>query len=173
MSKKFQPVFRRPWLHHVSCFSWYLFLCHSALILVDAVVEWVSRPAYSIGSVPERHNILIAAGNVALVVLVGYVVQKDFRAPYFQALNRIWRERKRIPISHSITLDGTVLPATDLSALGRFVREPGSRRAAGSRGALSSAMESLNIECSGQVMRVTGDGVDIRFPPPAHQIVVA
>ena len=47
-------------------------------------------------------TILILAGNLALVGLVGYIIQKDFRSPYLQVLNRSWRERKRIPIYHTI-----------------------------------------------------------------------
>jgi Tfp pilus assembly protein PilZ len=108
-------------------------------------------------------NILITAGNLALIVLIGFIVQRNFRAPYFQVLNRSWRERQRIPIHHSVLLDGQSLVVDDLSALGCFVRDPGTSRKVGSRVEIRFSSDSLTIECPGEIMRITDTGLGIRF----------
>lgn len=150
-------------LYFANRFSWYLFLAHSSLILIDFVIKWASRPVYYAKTVPGLMNILITAGNLALVVLIGFIIQRNFRAPYFQVLNRSWREKKRIPICHTISLDGQSLMADDLSALGCFVREPGTSRAVGSRVDIKFLSDSLTIECPGEIMRTTAKGLGIRF----------
>jgi hypothetical protein len=48
--------------------------------------------------VPGLHNLILLAGNIFLVAFVSYIIQRDFRSPYFQVLNRSWREHTRIPI---------------------------------------------------------------------------
>ena len=156
-------------LYFANRFSWYLFLAHSSLILIDFIIKWASRPVYYAKTVPGLMNILIVAGNLALIVLIGYIIQRNFRSPYFQVLNRSWRERKRIPIHHTVLLDGVTLVADDLSSLGCFVREPGSSRAVGSRVDIRFLSDSLTIECPGEIMRVIDTGLGIRFvglPPP-------
>jgi Tfp pilus assembly protein PilZ len=150
-------------LYFVNRLSWYVFLVHSGLILLDFIYKWATRPAYYLRTVPGFHNILILAGNLALVALVAYIIQKDFRSPYIQVLNRNWRERKRIPIYHMISLDGAPREVSDLSTGGCFVVEKGTSRAMGSRVELSFSSDILQIECTGEVMRGTGEGYGIRF----------
>ncbi|HET6487336.1 MAG TPA: PilZ domain-containing protein [Spirochaetia bacterium] len=150
-------------LYFVQRFSWYVFLGHSAIILADFVYKWTAHPAFYLRTVPGVHNILLLAGNIALVAGVGYVIQKDFRAPYFQVLNRTWRERVRIPIYHPVTIDGTERIMSDLSDGGCFVTWDCPECAAGHRVALSFRSQSLNIECQGEIMRITRKGIGIRF----------
>jgi Tfp pilus assembly protein PilZ len=150
-------------LYFVKRFAWYLFLCHSALILLDFIVKWATRPAYYLRTVPGLHNIILLGGNLALIVVVAYILQRDFRAPYFQILNRSWRERSRIPIYHKVAIDGQSRVMSDLSTGGCFVLEPDSERTPGVIVELSFTGHTLSIECMGEVMRVTGDGLGIRF----------
>jgi hypothetical protein len=150
-------------LYFVNRVSWYVFLGHSSLILLDFVVKWAIRPAFYLRTIPHSQNALFLAGNLLLVCLIGYVIQKDFRSPYLQVLNRSWRERTRVPIYHDIVVDGAPRTATDLSTGGVFVAEPESARALGSRARLSFASDSLSIDCAGEVMRITPDGCGIRF----------
>jgi hypothetical protein len=150
-------------LYFVKKFSWYVFLGHSSLILLDFIVKWASRPQYYFRTVPGIHNIILLAGNIALVAIVSYIIQRDFRAPYFQVLNRSWRERTRIPVHHAVTLDGQTRTMNDLSTTGCFVLEPGLQRVLGARLKLSFQSNTLNIECMGEVMRMTDKGLGIRF----------
>ncbi len=150
-------------LYFANRFSWYLFLGHSSLILLDFIIKWASRPAYFARTVPGAMNIIIVTGNLALVVVIGFIIQRNFRAPYFQVLNRSWRERKRIPIHHTVLLDGQPLVADDLSALGCFISEPGTSRTVGSRVEIRFMSDSLTVECPGEIMRTTDTGLGIRF----------
>jgi Tfp pilus assembly protein PilZ len=150
-------------LYFVSRVSWYVFLGHSGLILLDFIYKWATRPAYYLRTVPGFHNILILAGNLALVALVAYIIQRDFRSPYFQVLNRNWREGRRIPIYHTISLDGASRIVSDLSTGGCFVVEEGTARSVGSRVKLSFPSDTLRIDCMGEIMRATGEGYGIRF----------
>jgi len=150
-------------LYFVRKFSWYVFLGHSSLILADFIFKWATKPAYYLHRVPGFHNILLVAGNLALVVLVAYIIQKDFRAPYFQVLNRSWREHERVPIYHAVTLDGQPRIMNDLSVSGCFVLETGHERKPGARVKLSFQSNALNIDCDGEIMRVTATGLGIRF----------
>jgi Tfp pilus assembly protein PilZ len=150
-------------LYFVTRVSWYVFLGHSSLILLDFIIKWATRPAYYLRTVPGFHNILILAGNLTLVALVAYIIQRDFRSPYFQVLNRTWRERKRIPIHHSLFLDGASRIVSDLSTGGCFVVEEGTARRVGSRVMLSFLSDTLRIDCMGEIMRATGKGYGIRF----------
>jgi Tfp pilus assembly protein PilZ len=150
-------------LYFANRFSWYLFLGHSSLVLIDFVIKWVTRPAYYAKTVPGVMNILILAGNLALLALIGFIIQRNFRAPYFQILNRSWREKKRIPIHHDVLVDGRTLSADDLSALGCFVRDLGSQRTVGQKVGIRFLSDSLAIECPGEIMRTTATGLGIRF----------
>ena len=150
-------------LYFVNRLSWYVFLGHSGIILLDFIYKWVTRPAYYLRTVPGFHNILILAGNLALIALVGYIIQKDFRSPYLQVLNRSWRERKRIPIYHTISIDSAPRIVSDLSTGGCFFVEEGASRAMGSRVKLWFSSDTLRIECMGEIMRGTGGGYGIRF----------
>ena len=150
-------------LYFVQRFSWYVFLGHSGIIVADFVYKWTVHPAYYLRTVPGIHNILLLAGNVALVAVVGYIIQRNFRAPYFQVLNRTWRERIRIPIYHPVAINGTEHIMSDLSDGGCFVSWDCPECAAGNRVALSFKSQSLCIECQGEIMRITSKGIGIRF----------
>ncbi len=150
-------------LYFVSRPSWYLFLGHSGLVLLDFVVKWASRPAHYFGTVPGIQNILIAIGNVALVATVAYALQRDFRSPYFQVLPRGWRAGKRIPMHHDVDLEGQAGVISDLSPSGCFIVEPLAARKAGSHVSLSFNVDDRLIRCHGDVMRVTSAGYGIRF----------
>jgi hypothetical protein len=150
-------------LYFVSRFSWYLMLAHSSLILLDFIIKWASRPAYYLRTVPGVQNLLILVGNVALVVFVVFILQRDFRAPYFQVLGRGWRERKRVPMSYPMDLGGRALVASDLSTSGCFIVDQGVNRAPGSRVRLSLPVNASRIDCTGEVMRATREGLGIRF----------
>ncbi len=150
-------------LYFVQRFSWYVFLGHSSLILLDFILKWITRPTYYLRTVPGIHNIILLAGNIALVAVVAYIIQRDFRAPYLQILNRSWRERARIPIYHEVVIGGVSRIMNDLSVGGCFVMESGSDRAAGDKVSVSFHSSALDIECTGEIMRVTGTGLGIRF----------
>jgi hypothetical protein len=150
-------------LYFVSRFSWYLMLGHSSLILVDFIVKWVSRPAYYLKTVPGVQNLLILGGNIALVVFVAFIIQRDFRAPYFQVLGRGWRERKRVPMSYPVGLGSLSRIASDLSTSGCFVVDQGENRVPGSRVRISLPVNASRIDCTGEVMRATREGLGIRF----------
>ena len=150
-------------LYFVRRFSWYVFLGHSSLILLDFVVKWATRPAYYLHTVPGLHNLILLVGNIFLVAVVSYIIQRDFRSPYFQVLNRSWREHTRIPIYHTVVLNAETRTVNDLSTGGCFVLEPGSTRALGSRVVLTFRSDSLNFGCMGQIMRITAAGFGVRF----------
>ena len=150
-------------LYFVSRFSWYLMLGHSSLILLDFVIKWVSRPAYYLKTVPGLQNLLILGGNIALVVFVAFIIQRDFRAPYFQVLGRGWRERKRVPLSYPVGLGNLSRIASDLSTSGCFVVDQGENRLPGSRVRISLPVNASRIDCTGEVMSATREGLGIRF----------
>jgi hypothetical protein len=150
-------------LYFVSRFSWYLMLGHSSLILLDFVVKWAWRPAYYLRTVPGVQNLLLLGGNVALVVFIAFILQRDFRAPYFQVFRRGWRERKRVPMNLPVKLEGMARIVSDLSTSGCFVVEKGTNRVPGCRVRLSMTGHALKFDCMGEVMRTTGEGLGIRF----------
>ena len=150
-------------LYFVNRFSWYVFLGHSCIILLDFIIKWATRPGYYLRTVPGFHNIILLAGNIALIAVVSYIIQRDFRSPYFQVLNRSWRERKRMPIYHAVTLDEKSCIMNDLSTAGCFYWKAGFDRRPGSKVKLSFQSKTLDIECMGEIMRVTGTGLGIRF----------
>lgn len=149
--------------YFVHAVSWYVFVGHSGLILVDYAFKWVTRPSYYLGSVGGLYNMLMLTGNLLLVVVIGYVVQKHFRAPYFQALPRSWRESTRIPIHQWILVNGQSRRTTDMSEGGCFVADPGSDLRIGDRLSLRFHAGNLAIECNGEVMRQTQRGHGVRF----------
>jgi len=60
-------------------------------------------------------------------------------------------------------VDGETRAINDLSTSGCFVLEPMSDRTPGARLMIFSQSNSLNFECSGEVMRVTATGIGVRF----------
>lgn len=150
-------------LYFVKRFSWYVFLAHSSIILLDFLVKWATRPAYYLHTVPGLHNLILLLGNICLVAFVSYIIQRDFRSPYFQVLNRSWREHTRIPIYHMVALNELARTINDLSTGGCFVLEPGSERALGSRVTISFQSSSLSFVCVGEIMRIIATGLGVRF----------
>ena len=150
-------------LYFIHRVSWYAFLVHSSLILIDYILKWVIRPGFYWRSIPTVFNFLMFTGNLLLVIIIGYIIQKDFRAPYFQALKRSWRENERIPINHFITLNGTKMKISDISYTGCFISEPEIELKVGDKADLNFESYRLSIECRGEVMRQTPEGFGIRF----------
>ncbi len=131
--------------------------------MLDFIIKWATRPAYYLHTVPGFHNIILLTGNMALVAIVAFIIQRDFRAPYFQVINRSWRERVRVPIYHTVSVDGQPRIMNDLSTGGCFVLETGLERRPGARVRLSFQSNALNIDCDGEIMRVTATGLGMRF----------
>ena len=150
-------------LFFVHKITWYAFIAHSSLILIDFVIKWLVRPKFYAATIDSGMNILIFAGNFLLVLVIGYIVQRDFRAPYFQVLQRHWREKRRIPISHNIGLDGTNYPISDLSIGGCFVTGEDLNFNPGDVFTVDLVAGEFHFQCNGRVMRVAPAGVGIMF----------
>jgi len=150
-------------LYFVHKASWYIFLAHSGLILFDYVYKWVTIPTYYWLSVKGIHQLLLFSGNVALVIVIGYIIQKDFRAPYFQVLPRGWRTNRRVPIRHYIMAGEKKSRISDLSISGCFAAEPGLGLEVGEKMEIRFTADVLQVRCRGEVMRRTPDGFGIRF----------
>jgi hypothetical protein len=150
-------------LYFVHKVSWYLFLAHSGLILLDYILKWTRLPRHYWISIPEVHQILIFVGNMALIVAIGYIIQKDFRSPYFQVLPRSWRRSRRVPIRHRIILNGETRPVSDVSTTGCFVSESDFGLEIGEKVSISFKADALTIDCRGEVMRIIPDGYGLRF----------
>ena len=150
-------------LYFVHKISWYIFLGHSSLILIDYILKWIRIPVYYWLSIKGFHQILLFTGNLALVIVIGFIIQKDFRAPYFQVLPRGWRTSRRVPIRHYIQLNGKRSAITDLSISGCYVAEPGMELKIGEKVSIDFEADTLRVECRGDVMRKTPGGYGIRF----------
>ena len=150
-------------LFFVHKITWYAFIAHSSLILIDFAIKWIAGPGFYAATIDSWMNVLIFAGNLLLVAVIGYIVQRDFRAPYFQVLQRHWREKRRIPISHVISLDGTEYPISDLSVGGCFVTGESLEFNPGDSYTVDLVAGEFHFQCSGRVMRVAPAGVGIMF----------
>ena len=150
-------------LYFVHKVSWYIFLAHSGLILLDYILKWTRLPRYYWISIPAVHQILIFVGNMALIVAIGYIIQKDFRSPYFQVLPRSWRKSRRVPIRHRISLNGELRPVSDVSTTGCFVSESDIGLEIGEKVSISFKADALTIDCRGEVMRIIPEGYGLRF----------
>ncbi len=156
-------------LYFVNRVVWYLFLAHSSLVFVDWLTKWATNPQLYVRTIPALNHLLIVSGNLALVALIGYIIQRDFRAPYFQTLQRSFREHKRVPIRHRISLDGVRAVIDDLSITGCFVPAPVHGPSgpltlhAGNEVTISFRSETVTLTTTGQVMRETPSGWGIRF----------
>jgi hypothetical protein len=156
-------------LYFVNRVVWYLFLAHSSLVFADVAYKWIARPLLFLHGIPPLNHLLIVCGNLALVALIGYIIQRDFRSPYFQVLQRSFREHKRLPIRHDISLNGMQALMNDLSVTGCFVPGPVAGPAGplvlrvGDMVAVSFSSETLTLTTQGQVMRETPWGWGIRF----------
>ena len=150
-------------LYFVSRISWYAFLVHSSLILIDYILKWVIRPAFYWQTIPTIHHFLIFTGNLLLVGVIGYIIQKDFRSPYFQVLKRTWRESERVPINNQILANQMQKRITDISEGGCFIPDPDLGLTAGDKIDLVFKSYTLDVECQGEIMRHSTEGYGIRF----------
>ena len=145
--------------------SWYAFLLHGSIVIVDFVIRTLIRPVELQAQQP-LHTALLIGGNVVLVAVIAYVLQRDFRAPYLQVLSRAFREDARVPIRRELTVGGHPAVTSDFSAGGCFVSslpaalgEPN----VGDRLAIAFGLHRLEVACDGEVMRTEGGGIGVRF----------
>lgn len=137
--------------------SWYAFVLHSTLVLSDNILKlWTTQGAY---------QWTVLTSSAVWLALIAYVLQRDFRSPYFQALPRTWREKKRVPIHHYIWLDGAQREINDLSATGCFVVASTLKANLGDRLPVHFKLENEGIDfsCTGEVVRIDEAGYGIRF----------
>lgn len=144
-------------LFFVHRFSWYAFVIHSTLLIADGILKLIQG-----GNVYQWS---ILGGSIVWIAIIAYVLQKDFRAPYFQALPRTWREKRRVPIHHYIWLAGEQKEIGDFSASGCFVNDPQLQLRLGERVPVRLNLENKDIDftCDGEVVRITDAGLGIRF----------
>lgn len=142
-------------LYLVHRLSWYLFLAHAVLLLADLT--------YKLAHLPSSFYVALLVTDAVLLSIIGYILQKDFRAPYFQVLPRGWRETRRAPIDHVVEIDGRSLRATDISASGCFVVDAGPALRLGQVVAFHLSTDEFDVTCSGEVVRITPRGHGIRF----------
>ncbi len=146
-------------LFFIHRFSWYIFICHSVLLLSDNLYKLFK--AGGSGIYPWS----VLAGSAIWVAAIAYVLRKDFRAPYFQALPRSWREKRRVPIHHYIWFAGEEKEIADFSASGCFVSDATLDLRLGERVPVRLSLEKKDIDfsCDGEVVRITETGLGIRF----------
>ena len=104
-------------------------------------------PMFYLHTVPGLQNIILLTGNLLLIIGVAYLIQRDFRAPYFQILNRTWRGENSRPIYHTVIIDEEPRIMSDLFSDGRCMTSIPPRAAPGGIVALSFESNTLNIEC--------------------------
>jgi hypothetical protein len=142
-------------LYFVHRISWFLFLAHSVLLIFGGVVFTIINPVL--------YNLLMLIGNLVIIVIIGFVIRRNFRAPYFQILPRSWREKKRLSIEHTIKLNDQEYKVTDLSESGCFVSEKKIKLVIGDVLDIDFECENAKITTAGEVVRETDDGHGIRF----------
>jgi hypothetical protein len=143
--------------------SWYIFLAHAALMLAASVVTFGVRGLGDISSVPRLSHDVFLVGNVIRLAFVGYVLQKDFRAPYFHILQRRFRGARRLAVRVPVTVDGEPCVTEDVSAAGCFVARPVPPRSVGEWVAVRLDCGGIEVKCAGQVMRSLPSGLGVRF----------
>jgi hypothetical protein len=112
---------------------------------------------------------MIVLGNGAMLAIVACAFRPDVRIPYFTSTGRGFRGRRRLPVSHRITVDGVRTRTRDLSATGCFVEAPGLEAAGeapsvtGRRVTVAFNSGGLAAATRGVVVRVGEGGYGIRF----------
>lgn len=150
-------------LYFIHRISWYIFLAHSGLVLVDFIVKWITRSSLYSLNAGSIHSLALFGGNIALILIVGYVIQKDFRAPYLQVLKRHWRESRRIPIHHHILLSGNKCDINDLSGTGCFVTTSVPAINLGDRLPVEMSLGNIKLQCRATVVRKDDAGYGLQF----------
>ena len=144
-------------------FSWYLFLGHSSLVLVDYGLKWATRPGYYWSTIASPYQVMMLAGNLALVCAMALLCTRNFRAPYLQGARRGWRYGPRVLLQHWISVDGRPRPMTSISPNGCFVADPTANLAVGQIVSLRFQSSRLQLECPGCVIRRDRDGFGVEF----------
>jgi hypothetical protein len=143
--------------------SWYVFLVHACIIIAGSVLSLGLHIFGDVSIIPRAPQAVFLAGNVLRILFVGYVLQKDFRAPYLQILKRSFRSSRRLPIRRPILIDGEACRTGDLSSGGCYVAQAGARRRVGERLRVRLEGRDGAVECAGQIMRSAETGFGIRF----------
>ena len=136
-------------------FSWYLFMTHASLLLFDNI--------YRIIKYPENYAYMILFASLFLIAITFILLLKQYRSSYFQVISRSNRESKRIPIHHHILANDRNFLTTDLSSGGCFIKTPQDTFILGQKVSIDFSSESLVIHCLGRVVRITHNGVGVRF----------
>jgi hypothetical protein len=150
-------------LLYVHRVSWFIFIAHSVLMLADYFAKWIRIPGYAWISVGEPYQILLLSGNIVIVLVIVYIVGRDFRAPYFQVFPHGWRVSKRYPIRHVVTLADARYDITDLSATGCFVAARGIAPELPPGFLVELEADPVQIRCSGEIMRRVPEGWGVCF----------
>jgi len=143
--------------------SWYIFLGHAAIILAATVLTFALHGLGDVSSIPRLSRDAFLAGNVIRIAFVGYVLQRDFRAPYFHILKHSFRGARRLALRVPVMVNGEVWFTGDLSADGCFVARPASNARVGEPVAIRLDLGGVGVRCAGQVMRRTAEGIGVRF----------
>ena len=143
--------------------SWYVFLAHAGIMVAASAVTFGVRGLGDISSIPRLSHDVFLAGNVIRLAFVGYVLQKDFRAPYFHILHRSFRGARRVAVQVPVILGGEACLTEDVSVAGCFVAGPRSKRSVGERVAVQLDCGGTEVRCAGQVMRSLPSGLGVRF----------
>jgi hypothetical protein len=143
--------------------SWYIFLVHAGVILAGTVTTLGLHSLGDMSAIPRLSQVVFLAGNVTRIAFVGYVLQKDFRAPYFHILQHGFRATRRFSVIVPIILDGETFRTEDLSVGGCFVAPPAPDRGAGERLGVRLDCGVAELRCVGQVMHRSPEGLGVRF----------
>jgi len=147
-------------LYVVNKYSFYVFLLHSLLVLLDNFIKIFSHfSMYQFG---------LLLGSIILFVAIYYILQKDFRAPYFQVLGRTFREKNRVPIHHFISATlGTKktrkIPINDISPGGCYITEKFSNIYIGQKFDLEFNAQNFNFLTQAEIVRIDQNGFGVRF----------
>lgn len=150
-------------LYFLNRVSWYVFLAHAGIILAATALTFALRGLGNLSSVPRLSRDVFLAGNVIRMAFVAYVLQRDFRAPYFRVLKSSFRGAKRLPLRLPILVNSQLCRTGDLSAAGCFVALPEAAPRVGDRVEVRLDYGGAGVKCMGQVMRATPEGVGVRF----------
>lgn len=150
-------------LYFVHRWSWYVFLAHSSLVFADFAIKIIANPLLFLRTIPPLNHVLILAGNLALVALIGTIIRRDFRWPYLEEHSRSFRWHRRTACACPVMLNATPALVTDLSIGGCFVRVASFEAAPQEAVHLSLATDAGSLEIDGRIARATPSGVGIMF----------
>lgn len=142
-------------LYFVHKISWYIFLSNNILLLLDIHFKLLNFRAV--------YHVSLLVSGIVLIGILNYILQKDFRAPYFHGLPRGWRESKRYQVDLMISLNGKPKQVGNLSIGGCFIPETNPEIGLGEAVSIQFKKANLNIDCMGEVVRLGPDGYGIRF----------